>query len=78
MSRSRKQLQEQPDNKASCYVLITCSEPSDDGQMEVEMTYKGDAALASYLIQGAQSIIDQENESDGVEVNKAVPMRRVK
>ncbi len=45
-----------------CYVLITCDEPSEDGQMQVEMTYEGDATVAAYLLQGAQSIIDEESE----------------
>lgn len=40
-------------NKA-CYVLITCEEPSEDGKMQVEMTYEGDECLAAYLIESAQ------------------------
>lgn len=47
--------------KHVCYVLITCDAPSDDGKMKVEMSYEGDAALASYLLQGAQSIIDEQD-----------------
>lgn len=62
--RSRKHLQEVLDNDPSCYVLITCGQPSEDGQMQVEMTYQGDATLASYLIQGAQSFIDQEEDEN--------------
>lgn len=62
--RSRKHLQEVMDQNPSCYVLITCGQPSEDGQMQVEMTYQGDAALASYLIQGAQLFIDQEEEQE--------------
>lgn len=42
----------------ACYVLITCSAPSDDGRMEVEMHYEGDPALASYLLHSAQDFID--------------------
>jgi hypothetical protein len=45
-------------SKKHCYVLITCDPPSDDGNMQVEMTYEGDAALAAYLLQGAQEFID--------------------
>lgn len=44
----------------ACYLLITCDKPSADGNMNVEMTYKGDTALASYLLQGAQTIIDEQ------------------
>ena len=57
---SRKHLQEVLDKDPSCYVLITCGQPSEDGQMQVEMTYQGDTALAAYLLQGAQFFIDQE------------------
>lgn len=44
----------------ACYVLITCDKPSIGGNMEVQMSYEGDAALASYLLQGAQTIIDED------------------
>jgi hypothetical protein len=63
----RKALNKNP----ACYVLITCGEPSEDGQMQVEMTYQGDAVLASYLLQGAQSFIDQEGE-EGVPSQKRI------
>jgi hypothetical protein len=61
---SRKRLQAVLNKNPSCYVLITCGQPSEDGQMQVEMTYQGDAALAAYLIQGAQFFIDQEEEQE--------------
>lgn len=43
-----------------CYVLITCDAPSGDGNMQVNMTYEGDPALAAYLLQGAQAFIDEQ------------------
>ncbi len=46
--------------KNSCYVLITCGEPSQDGKMEVEMSYGGDPVLAAYLVESAQNIIETE------------------
>lgn len=46
--------------KSVCYVLITCEEAAADGTMQVEMTYEGDPALASFLLQGAQTAIDEE------------------
>ncbi len=46
--------------KYACYVLITCDEATDNGEMQVKMTYEGDRALASYLLQGAHSYIDDE------------------
>jgi hypothetical protein len=42
----------------ACYVLITCGEPTEDGKMEVEMTYEGDESLAAYLIESAQGLIE--------------------
>lgn len=46
----------------SCYVLITCSKPSESGQMEVDMTYQGDPTLAAYLVQGAQDRFEEDEE----------------
>lgn len=60
-----KRIRDKLAKNPACYVLITCDQPSEDGDMKVEMTYEGDAALASYLLQGAQSFIDeQEFEKD--------------
>lgn len=64
--RDREHLKAALDDKFSCYVLITCSKPSQEGQMEVEMSYEGDSALASYLLQGAQTLIEQEEEYKSV------------
>lgn len=47
-----KELLEQGAN--SCYVLITCSQPADDGKMEVDFTCSGDPAHALYLVESAQ------------------------
>ncbi len=44
----------------TCYVLITCTEASKDGKMEVEMIYGGDPILAAYLVESAQNIIDTD------------------
>jgi hypothetical protein len=44
----------------TCYVLITCTEASKDGKMEVEMSYGGDPILAAYLVESAQNIIDTD------------------
>lgn len=53
--------------KHACYVLITCDKPSDGGEMSVEMSYEGDAILASLLLQGAQNVIDHDIELQSVE-----------
>ncbi len=46
--------------KTVCYVLITCSEPNEDGTMEVEMKYDGELWLAAYLIKNAQGVLEEE------------------
>ena len=47
-----------------CYVLVTCKKPSLEGKMQVEMSYEGDPDLASYLLQGAQSVLDGHEEDE--------------
>jgi hypothetical protein len=61
--KDRKRISQTLSKKHLCYVLITCEEPSEDGNIQVEMTYEGDATLASYILQDAQiKINDQENK----------------
>lgn len=70
--RAEKAIRESLAKKHDCYVLITCDQSSADGQMEVEMTYQGDATLAAYLLEGAQGIIDEKdlnNESSQSKVH---------
>lgn len=47
-------------DKHICYVLIACGEPSENGDMEVEMMYEGDRSLASYLIESAQGLLEEQ------------------
>lgn len=61
-SNKQKQLRDALSKNHACYVLITCDEPTDDGNMQVKMTYEGDATLAAFLLQGAQSIIDERED----------------
>lgn len=64
--KDRKRISQTLAKKHACFVLITCAEPSEDGNMQVEMTYEGDAALASYLLHGAQIYIDEhEDDAEG-------------
>jgi hypothetical protein len=48
----------------SCFILITCDNKSSDGNMNVNMTYEGDPALASYLLDGAKARVDAEIEAE--------------
>ncbi len=44
----------------ACVILITCEEPKEDGNMQVEMVYEGEAYLASYLLDTAQTIFEEQ------------------
>lgn len=52
--------------KHACYVLITCTEPTEDGGMNVEFTYEGDATLASYLLQNASMMMEEKEEEEEI------------
>lgn len=56
-------IKEKLSRRYACYVLVTCDRPGEDGGMNVEMSYEGDPTLAAYLLQGAQSYIE-ENDID--------------
>jgi hypothetical protein len=60
---SREDLHRALAQRNACFVLITCSEPSPEGKMEVEMTCEGDPSLAAYLIESAHSRIEHQNAS---------------
>ena len=59
---SARCLKDELAKKHACYVLITCDVPSDDGRMQVEMSYEGDAALAAYILHGAQMRMDDSSQ----------------
>ena len=61
---SLKQIQKSLSENNACYVLITCTAPSDDGKMNVEMFYDGDEVLASYLVDNAQQVFDDRSRSE--------------
>ena len=44
----------------ACYVLITCSNPTNEGQMEVEMNYDGDIDLAALLVDNASQVFHEK------------------
>lgn len=48
----------------ACYVLITCGQPSEDGDMNVQMTVNGDSALAELLLLRAQTIMEENQEAE--------------
>lgn len=44
------------------YVLITCAEPSDEGKLQVELSFGGDSTLASYLVESAKGFFEAQDE----------------
>jgi len=46
-------------DNCACYVLITCSKPTENGKMEVEMDFDGDEELAAFLVENASQVFDQ-------------------
>lgn len=52
--------------KNACTIFISCQEPTEDGKMQVEMTCEGDELLASYLLQSAQNILDNQSSTSKV------------
>jgi hypothetical protein len=60
----------------ACYVLITCNDSVETGSLEVEMSYKGDAPLTSYLLEEALLTIDKqfEESEDLSKKSKIVPI----
>lgn len=71
-SKGQKQIQEKLGKDSSCYVLITCDEPSSDGKMQVKMTRKGDPLLLSYLLEKAHTLMEQEEEEAQTRVFKLI------
>lgn len=55
ISRIRKIL----GDRCACCVLITCSEPTSEGKMEVEMSFEGEESLAAFLIENASQVFDE-------------------
>ena len=73
----RKSTREALAKDHACYVLITCSDVDDDGQMNVEMTYEGDPTLAAYLLHSAESFIDAEENEEDLELFPPTEHRRI-
>ena len=56
--KAEKEIKKALGAKCACYVLITCTEPTADGKMEVEMNYDGDIDLAAFLVENASQVFD--------------------
>lgn len=46
------------------YVLVTAKKTGNPNKLEVELSYEGETALASYLVDGAQDALDAIFESE--------------
>ena len=58
---AEKKLKKALEKGTACYVLITCSEPNEDGKMEVELNYDGDETLAAFLVENAAQVFQSRN-----------------
>lgn len=54
IEKMKKKLHE----NCACYVLITCSQPNKEGNMNVEMSYEGDESLAAFLVENANQVFE--------------------
>lgn len=64
--RDEKRLKDELAKNHACYVLITCDQLPESGEMQVEMSYQGDATLAAYILQGAQLRLDEKHEEEEI------------
>jgi hypothetical protein len=55
---SLEQVKKTLEKRCSCYVLLTCTEPSQAGEMQVEMHFDGDEDLAALLVQHATGVFE--------------------
>ena len=46
--------------KNACYVLITCSKPTLEGQMDVELNFEGDIDLAALIVDNASQVFHEK------------------
>jgi len=60
MGTGREELERLLAEEHKAYVLITCDEPTKTGHMHIEMSHHGDADLTCYLLQEAQTIIEED------------------
>ena len=44
----------------ACYVLLTCDAPTLNGKMNVAMSFDGDETLASFLVENARQVFDNQ------------------
>jgi hypothetical protein len=44
------------------FIIITCASPSEDGKIQVEMTYEGDPFVILYILKKAQEQFEQNDD----------------
>lgn len=47
-------------DELACKIVISCSSPSSEGKMDVEMTYEGDPTLAMFLLDNAREYFENQ------------------
>lgn len=56
----KKKVKKAIEKGCSCYVLLTCSDPDEKGEMQVEMNYEGDETLAAFLVANAHEVFESK------------------
>lgn len=56
------QVNEISETESQSYVLITCSSPGENGELKVEMSYRGDRQLIAFLLNDAINRMEAEEE----------------
>ena len=64
MTKISEEIKAELSKDHSCYVLVTCNSPNEEGKMQVEMSYEGDPILAAYLLQGAQTFLEEQDPEE--------------
>jgi len=59
-----KDIKESLEKNHKGYILITCSHPTNEGKMDVELNYSGNEDLVSYLLDSAKNYIEKEFEEN--------------
>lgn len=44
------------------FIMITCAPPSENGKIQVEMTYEGDPFVILYILKKAQEQFEQNDD----------------
>ncbi len=62
LEKPTEEIKKALDERHASYVLITCTDTSENGEMEVQMHFKGEDALLSLMLDNASQIFEERRE----------------